>query len=231
MDPTDPKDEPALEKTAPREESGDEVGTLRERLAAMEATMKEREEGYRRDMEDIKRRYETPAPSPDARAHELKQWEEDFERDGFVKTMSKYEQTYLYPNMQRVLQTAETRVQSVLDKVARHERDRVKSDQRCTADILRRVDQIAGQLDADKRSEPGVYREILDQVLGHESWAESQMGGGKVNSTQTRRGPDIDPDDEPHEPELSKEEAKWAKRWGMTPKEFKKHQGDQEVDV
>lgn len=224
MADTDPNAGAGGSPAPPAEDRGEaEVAALRERLAGLEATVKEREVRHQSEIEALKA--SRPQPDPNA-ADKLKvQFNEAFEKDP-AGAMAAYEQQFLHPNLQKIAAMADNKVNAVMEKIARNQRDEILRDDRCSPEILEEVDGVAKQLDRDRLSEPGAYREILESVLKKRAWAEMELNGTGKGRTgmRTRRGPEADAEDEGGEP-LTAEEIRWAKRWKLDAKTFKEYQG------
>lgn len=211
----------------PKAADGD--GQLRERLAALEATLKETKESHTREIDALRKDRSSAPPDPDAQTKMRTQWNTLFEKDP-ASAMAAYEQTYLHPNMNKVMEAANTGTRAMQEKLSRFGRDEILRDKRCSPEVLDEVEQVAKQMDPDKRSEPGAWRSILENVLRRKALAEVNMNGGSKSGMRTERGSELDETQDFDTSELTAEERRWAKRWGISPEEFKKSQGDHEME-
>lgn len=209
---------------------GAEIGKLREEQAKFrgefDATVKAKDA----EIADLRQRLtQTQAPQDGPKNPE--DWDKLFTEKGVAPTLMEFTKRVVNPSFEALAQRTQAQNQKLYEKLAKSQREQIRHLDGVDDTVMAKVDTVMDKLSFEEKAEPGVWTEALERVLDDEQLAEIKMKGREQSRTSVRTRSQAPPDDEGREPVLTADEAKWAKRFKMTPKEYKRFDEDQTVEI
>lgn len=205
-----------------------EVADLKTKLAVSEATLKEVKEGVHREMDAIKQAL------PREKGQTIQQIQEEideiFNKQGPSAGVTAWATKILDPIFTREIRARDEKIEKLQDKMAKKERMEVMRDERCTAEVLSRIDTVMDKLSPEQKAEPGAYIVAFEEIMEAEENAELRMGKEAQAPTVHARKRQVEPE-ENEDGALSEEEAAFAKRDGLDAKLYRKYGPDRVANI
>ncbi|MDI6808963.1 MAG: hypothetical protein QME66_08290 [Candidatus Eisenbacteria bacterium] len=223
-----PVEEPKEEVTAKGPDPMAEVTELKTKLAASEAALREVKEGVHREIDTLK------LAMPREKGRTLQQIQEEvdesFNKEGACAGMTAWATNILDPIFSKIIGARDEKINNLLSHMGKKERMEVMRDERCTAEVLSRIDTVMEKLTLDQRAEPGAYIATFEEIIEAEENAERKMQAEAQAPTVHSRKRQVEPEED-EDGALNEDEAAFAKRDGLDAKTYRRYGPDRVANI